>query len=81
MYAQDHDHLIELMRKNPEATPSTFLGDSSYASHLYDNTDVRGLKTLMQGDPDPEAMQRWDLSSGLWREQVAMALAALRKKR
>lgn len=81
MYARDHDHLIQLMRQNPDVPPSTFLGDSSYASHLYDHGDLRRLKSAMQGDPDPEALNRWDLSPGLWREQVAMALAALTKKR
>lgn len=80
MYARDHDHLIKLMRENPEATPSTFLGDSSYASHLYDHSDVRRLKSTLQGDPDPEALQGWDISPGIWREQVAMALAALSQK-
>ncbi|GEM_PF-872628 len=81
MYARDYDHLLELIKENPDATPSTFLGDSSYASWLYDHSDLRRLKSAMQGDPDPEAMERWDLSAGLWREQVAMALAALTKKR
>ena len=81
MYARDYDHFIELMSQNPDATPSTFLGDSSYASHLYDHGDVRRLKSTMQGDPDPEVLERWDLSPGLWREQVAMALAALTRKR
>ncbi len=80
MYARDHDHLIALMREHPETTPSTFLGDSSYASHLYDHSDVRRLKSTLQGDPEPKALERWGISPGIWREEVAMALAALSQK-
>ncbi|WP_300669055.1 hypothetical protein [Desulfoluna sp.] len=81
MNARNYDHLLELMRENPDATPSTFLEDSSYSSWLYDHSDVRRLKSAMQGDPEPGDLQRWDLSPGLWREQVAMALGALKRKK
>ena len=77
MYARDVDHLLDLIKTTPDQSPSSFLEDSSYAAHLYDHSDLRRLKSAMQGDPDPDAMERWSLSAGEWREQVAMALAAV----
>ena len=77
MYAKDLDHLLELIKTNPETAPSSLREDSSYASHLYDHCDLRRLKSSMQGDPDPEAMESWGLTAGTWREQVAMALEAV----
>lgn len=71
------DALTEAIRKNPQASPSTFLGDDSYAAWCYDHRSLRELRSAFEGDADPEACRRWHLSPREWRTQIEMAMVAL----
>ena len=77
MSVQTPEALTAAIQNDPLASPSTFLGDDSYAAWCYDNLSLRALRTAFQGDADPEACQRWSLSPREWRRQIEMAIIAL----
>lgn len=71
------DELRARLVDDPEANPSVFLSDDSFASWCYDNLSLRELKSAFQRDPDPVECDKWRLTHREWRSQVEMALIAL----
>jgi hypothetical protein len=77
MSADTPEALTAAIRQDPLASPSTFLGDDSYAAWCYDHRSLRELRSAFEGDADPEACRRWRLSPREWRSQIEMAIIAL----
>lgn len=71
------DELRAKLAGDPEANPSVFLADDSFASWCYDHLSLRQLRSAFQRDPDPEECDKWRLTPREWRRQVEMALIAL----
>lgn len=76
MYAINADELRKLLNENPEAIPSTFLMDSSFAAECYDKKSVKWLKSAFNRDADPEECETWRLTPVEWKENIEMALMA-----
>lgn len=76
MYAKNANDLRVLIRNNPQDMPSTFLSDSSFASHCYDKRSVKWLKSAFNRDADPEECENWRLTPVEWKEHIEMALVA-----
>ncbi|WP_022668929.1 hypothetical protein [Desulfospira joergensenii] len=80
MFAKTADELREMMRQNPEVSPSTFLMDDSFAAWCYDNRGLLWLKTAFNRDPDPDDCRNWRISASEWKTNVEMAGLALAGK-
>ena len=76
MYAKNANHLKELILRNPDALPSSFLRDSSFAAHCFDKHNVRFLKSAFHRDSDPEECQAWNITPVEWKENIEMAYMA-----
>ena len=77
MSASTPEALSTAIRSDPQASPSTFLGDDTYAAWCYDHLSLRQLRSAFEGDADPEACRQWSLSPREWRSQIEMAIIAL----
>ena len=77
MIARNADELKEMMKENPQVSPSTFLRDDSFAAHCYDNRSIQWLEAAFNRDADPDDCKKWRLSHAQWRVNVEMALVAL----
>ncbi|MCG8564597.1 MAG: hypothetical protein MI747_05890 [Desulfobacterales bacterium] len=77
MFANTADELRDMIRENPQVSPSTFLRDDSFAAHCYDNRSIQWLEAAFNRDADPDDCRKWGLSPGEWRANVEMALIAL----
>lgn len=77
MFAKNADELREMLIQNPEASPSTFLRDDSFAAWCYDNRDLLWLKAAFNRDADPEDCRKWGITAQEWRAGVEMAYLAL----
>ena len=80
MFAKTADELREMIRQNPETSPSTFLMDDSFAAWCYDNRDFLWLKSAFSRDADPEDCRKWGITAQEWKTNVAMAGLALAVK-
>jgi len=80
MFTTRADELRQMMRDNPDVSPSTFLRDDSFAAWCYDNRDSTWLKAAFNRDADPEDCRRWRISPAEWRANIEMAKAALAGK-
>lgn len=69
--------LMTAIRQEPQASPSTFLGDESFAAWCYDHLTLNELRSAFEGDADPEDCRQWGLSPREWRIQIEMAIIAL----
>ncbi|MFO7559763.1 MAG: hypothetical protein R6X10_13090 [Desulfobacterales bacterium] len=78
MVAKDTETLKRLLKENPDESPSVFLSDDSLAADCYDNRTIRELKSAFHRDADPKECEAWGLSSSEWKENIEMALVALR---
>ncbi|MEJ2640028.1 MAG: hypothetical protein P8010_10670 [Desulfosarcinaceae bacterium] len=65
------------IRQEPQASPSTFLGDESFAAWCYDHLSLSELRSAFEGDADREDCRRWNLSAREWRIQIEMAIIGL----
>jgi hypothetical protein len=81
MHAQNADELRRMIETHPEESPALFLRDDSLASFLYDHRTFRELKSAFHRDADPDECRRWNLSTGEWRENVAMAMIAVKARK
>lgn len=66
------------MAAEPMASPSTFLSDDSMAAWYYDHLSLREARSAFERDPDPEECRRWKLTGLEWKNQVEMAIIALK---
>lgn len=80
MFAKTADELRELMKKNPGASPSTFLMDDSFAAWCYDHRDISWLKAAFNRDADPDECWSWGISAAEWKMNIEMARLALAGK-
>ena len=78
MYATTANQLVDMINDNPDDMPSTFLMDSSFAAYCYDKKTFVWLKSAFQRDADLDDCDKWRLSRTEWKEQVEMALIAIR---
>jgi hypothetical protein len=78
MTATTGDELIKMMAAEPAASPSTFLSDDSMAAWYYDHLSLREARSAFERDPDPEECRRWKLTGLEWKNQVEMAIIALK---
>ena len=78
MYADSLDELRQMMDRDPDASPSLFLRDDSFAAWCYDRLSVVELCSAFERDADPGQCRQWGLTATQWKDQVAMALAALK---
>ena len=78
MYAKDTKTLRRLIKENPDESPSVFLSDDTFAAECYDSRTIRELKSAFHRDADPEECEVWGLSPSEWKENIEMALTALR---
>lgn len=76
MYATTANQLTELINKNPDQMPSTFLMDSSFASYCYDKKSIQWLKSAFNRDAEPLDCEKWNISRSEWKENIEMALIA-----
>ena len=77
MFADTADQLREMIKENPDVSPSTFLRDDSFAASCYDKRTVMELKSAFNRDAEPEDCKTWRLSRSEWKENIEMALVAL----
>ena len=54
------------------------LQDNTFAAACYDQNSIEELELALSGSADQTDMQTWGLTEKQWREQIAMALEALR---
>jgi len=78
MFAKDTETLKRLIKENPDESPSVFLSDETFAAECYDKKTIRELKSAFHRDADPEECEIWRLSPSEWKENIEMALIALR---
>lgn len=76
MYAKSANELRDLIRHYPEALPSSFLMDSSFAAHCFDRQTIRWLKSAFHRDADPDDCDTWNISRVEWKENIEMAYVA-----
>ncbi len=76
MYATTANQLSNLIKEDPEAMPSSFLMDSSFASYCYDKRTVKWLKSAFNRDADPDDCEKWNITRFEWKENIEMALIA-----
>ena len=76
MYAHSPEDLKQLISAHPDDSPSTFLDDSTYAAWCYDHLSPRELKSAFHRDADPDACEKWGLSSLEFKQQIEMAWIA-----
>ena len=77
MYAQTPEMLKKLLAADPQASPSVFLEDNSYAAWCYDHCTRRELKSAFHRDADPEICEKLGLSPLAVKQQIEMAWIAL----
>lgn len=77
MSTNNADQLREMMKDNPQVSPSTFLRDDSFAAYCYDNRDIQWLEAAFNRDADPDDCRTWNITAAEWRVNVEMALLAL----
>ena len=78
MVAKDTETLRRLLKENPDESPSVFIADDTYAAKCYDSRTIKELKSAFHRDADPEECETWRLSPSDWKENIEMALIALR---
>jgi hypothetical protein len=78
MIANNTETLRRLIKENPDESPSVFLSDDTFAAECYDNRTIRELNAAFHGDADPVECETWGLSPSEWRENIEMALIALK---
>ncbi|GAB6094457.1 hypothetical protein JCM14469_07090 [Desulfatiferula olefinivorans] len=76
MYARNANELKELIHSQPDALPSSFLRDSSFAAHCFDRHSLRTLKSAFHRDADPDECEAWDITRVEWKENIEMAYIA-----
>lgn len=76
MYAKTANELRDLIQKNPNDLPSSFLMDSSFAAHCFDKLTLRALKSAFHRDADPDECDTWNISRVEWKENIEMAYVA-----
>ena len=72
------EELREMMAAEPQASPSTFLSDDSLAAWYYDHLSLREARSAFERDPDPDECKKWGLTGLEWKNQVEMAIIALK---
>jgi len=62
---------------DPNAGPSSFLADDSFAAWCYDHRTLTEMRSAFDRDADPDECAQWGLSPLEWRAQVEMAMITL----
>ena len=77
MTAATPEQLKTCLSKDPQASPSEFLADNSFAAWCYDHRSLNEMRSAFQRDADPDECDRWRLSALEWKTEVEMAVIAL----
>ena len=56
----------------------TTIAENTFAAACYEQNSVEELQSALEGAADVGEMMRWGLTSQEWREQIALAIAALK---
>jgi len=78
LYAKNSKELRKMIKQNPDEYPSTFLSDDSFASACFDSKTIKELKSAFNRDAEPDDCIKWGISSNEWKENIEMALIALK---
>ena len=78
MSAKNPKELRDLIATEPHTSPSNFLADDSMAAWYYDHLSLREARSAFERDPDPDECKKWGLSALEWKNQVEMAIIALK---
>ena len=57
----------------------TDIAENTFAAACYNENSITDLETALAGVPDALDMAAWNLSVDEWRDQIEMAIAALRE--
>lgn len=53
--------------------------ENTFAEACYNQNSIEELEAAINQDPDETDMREWDLSGDEWREQIEIAIAALKE--
>ena len=57
----------------------TDIAENTFAEACYNENSIKDLETALAGDPDKLDMAEWNLTAYEWRDQIKMAISALRE--
>lgn len=60
-------------------TALTQIALNTFAAACYDQNTIEDLEVALAGEPDQTDMAAWDLTADEWRDQIRLAIAALRE--
>ena len=57
----------------------TIIAENTFAAACYDQNTIADLEVALAGAADELDMREWGLTEAEWREQIELAIAALRE--